>query len=212
MSMPLLILLFGFLYALLVGLLSFLRREGLSAQFAIESILITLIFSALAAFTSIVVHPVLFLIIIYLITMHVRLLVDVSNSVAKRSNFKMAENIYNLATRIWPDRAGRLIVDINRGTLCLQKGDLDGSIEAFKAILEMTDQGHLGAKYEAAAHFNLGQAYRRKDLEAQAIVEFNNVLETWPASEYAHHAANMLAHSRLKIKPAESDKDTPDKV
>ena len=36
MSMPLLILLFGLLYALLVGLLSFLRREGLSAQFAIE--------------------------------------------------------------------------------------------------------------------------------------------------------------------------------
>ncbi len=139
MSMPLLILLFGFLYALLVGLLSFLRREGLSAQFAIESIVITLIFSALAAYSSIVVHPVVFLIIIYLLTMRVRLLVDVGNSFARRSNFKMAENIYHLAESLWPDRAGRLIVEINRGTLCLQKGDLDGSIEVFKAILE-TDQ------------------------------------------------------------------------
>ena len=116
------------------------------------------------------------------------------------------------ATRLWPDRAGRLIVEINRGTLCLQKGDLDGSIEVFKAILEGTGQGHLGAKYEAAAHYNLGQAYRRKDLEAQAIAEFNNVLDTWPASEYAHHAANILAHSRHKIKPADSEEDTPGKT
>jgi tetratricopeptide (TPR) repeat protein len=188
-----------------------MRREGLSGQFAIESIAITLIFSALAAFTGLAVHPVLFLIILYLITMRVRLLVDLGNSFARRSSFETAEKIYSFASRLWPDRAARLIIEINQGTLCLQKGLLDEAIGVFKSILEETNQGHLGAKYESAAHYNLGQAYRRKNLEAQAIAEFNTVLDTWPASEYAHHAAKILAHSRQKIKPSDVEEDTPDK-
>jgi len=211
MSMPTLLLLVGFLYALLVGLLAFLRREGLSAQFAIESIAITVIFSGLAALTGIVVHPVLFLVILYIVTMRVRLLVDLGNSFARRSNFDTAEKIYAFISRLWPDRAGRLIVEINQGTLCLQKGAIDEAIRVFKSILENASQDRLGAKYEAAAHYNLGQAYRRKDMEAQAIVEFNAVLDTWPASEYARRASSILAHSSHKIKPTDSDEGTPDK-
>jgi tetratricopeptide (TPR) repeat protein len=209
--MPTLLLLVGFLYALLVGLLAFLRREGLSAQFAIESIAITVIFSGLAALTGIVVHPVLFLVILYIVTMRVRLLVDLGNSFARRSNFDTAEKIYAFISRLWPDRAGRLIVEINQGTLCLQKGAIDDAIRVFKSILENASQDRLGAKYEAAAHYNLGQAYRRKDMEAQAIVEFNAVLDTWPASEYARRASSILAHSSHKINPTDSEEGTPDK-
>jgi tetratricopeptide (TPR) repeat protein len=211
MNMPTLLLMVGLLYALLVGLLASLRREGLSAQFALESIAVTVIFSGLAAFTGLVVHPVLFLVILYLATMRVRLLVDLGNSFARRSNFDAAEKIYAFISRLWPDRAGRLIVEINRGTLCMQKGHLDEAIGIFKGILEKASPEHLGAKYEAAVHYNLGQAYRRKDLEAQAIAEFNAVLDTWPASEYAHRASSILAHSRHKINPSDAEEDTPDK-
>lgn len=211
MSMPTIILLFGLLYALLVGLLALMRREGLSAQFAIESIAITVFFSGLVALTGFNMNPVLFLIILYLVTMRVRLLVDVGNSFARRSNFAAAENIYNFALRLRPDRAGRLIIEINQGTLCLQKGFIDEAIHIFKGILEKASQDRLGVKYEAATHYNLGQAYRRKDLEAQAIAEFNAVLDTWPASEYAHHASSILAHSRHRINPTDPEEDTPDK-
>ena len=211
MSMPTLLLMVGLLYTLLIGLLAFLRREGLSAQFAIESIVITVIFSVLAAWTSIVIHPVLFLVILYLVTMRVRLLVDLGNSFARRSNFASAEKIYAFISRLWPDSAGRLIVEINQGTLSLQKGHTDEAIRVFKDILEKADQDHLGLKYEAAAHYNLGRAYRRKDLEAQAIAEFNAVLDTWPASEYARRASSILAHSRHTIKPTDANEDTSEK-
>ena len=212
MSMPTLLLMIGLLYALLVGLLAFLRHESLSAQFAIESIVITVIFSGLAAWSSFVIHPVLFLVILYLVTMRVRLLVDLGNSFARRSKFDTAEKIYAFISRLYPDQAGRLIVEINQGTLSLQKGRTDEAIRVFKDVLESGSQGHLGAKYEAAAHYNLGQAYRRKDMETQAIAEFNAVLETWPASEYARRARSILAHSRHNIKPTDENEDTVDKT
>jgi tetratricopeptide (TPR) repeat protein len=211
MSMPTLLMMVGLLYALLVGLLAFLRREGLSAQFAIESIVITVVFSLLAALTSLVVTPIVFLVILYLVTMRVRLLVDLANSFARRSKFDTAEKIYTFIFRLWPDRAGRQIVEINRGTLCIQKGFIDEAIPVFKSILENASRDHLGAKYEAAAHYNLGVAYRRKGLEAQAIVEFNAVLDTWPASEFARRSRSILAHSRHKDNPTDPDEDTTDK-
>ena len=83
-----------------------------------------------------------------------------------------------------------MIVQINQGVLCLQRGFTDDAIRVFKHILEEGAQGHLGAKYESAAHYNLGEAYLRKDMEAQATVEFNAVLDTWPASEYARRASS----------------------
>jgi tetratricopeptide (TPR) repeat protein len=211
MSMPTLLLMVGLLYALLVGLLAFMRREGLSTQFAIESIAITVIFSVLAALTSLVVSPVVFLVILYLVTMRVRLLVDLSNSFARRSKFDTAEKIYAFISRLWPDRAGRQIVEINRATLCLQQGFFDEAIRMLKGILENASRDHLGAKYEAAAHYNLGVAYRRKGQETQAIVEFNAVLDTWPASEFARRSRSILAHSRHKDNPTDSDEDTSDK-
>jgi hypothetical protein len=211
MSMPTLLLMVGLLYMLLVGLIAFLRREGLSTQFAIESIAITLFFSVLAALTNFVIPPYLFLIILYIVTMRVRLLVDLGNSFAFRSNFETAEKIYAFISRLRPDSTGRLIVEINQGVLCLHKGFPDDAIRIFKGVLEKTGQGRLGAKYVAAAHYNLGQAYRRKQMEAQAIAEFNAVLDTWPASEYARRARSILAHSRGEDIPAGEEEDSADK-
>jgi len=68
--------------------------------------------------------------------------------------------------------------------------------------LQKAAQGYLGVKYESAAHYNLGVAYRRKRMEAQAVAEFNAVLETWPTSVYAHHARQALEQGRRKDKPS----------
>lgn len=197
MSLPTLLLLEGFLYIVLFGGLSFLRREGLSGQFAIEAATLTVITSGLAALSGFSIHPILFLIIIYLITMRVRLLVDVGNVFARRRQFTYADRIYTIAARLWPDNSNQLIVLINRGTLRLHQGELDEAITTFTGILQKVHHGHLGIKYEAATHYNLGVAYRLKKVEAQAIKEFNAVLDTWPASEYAPRAKAAIEKTRL---------------
>jgi tetratricopeptide (TPR) repeat protein len=166
MNLPTTLLLVGLAYTVLFGGLSLMRREGLSAQFAFEATAITVILSGLTALTGFPTHPVFFLAILYLVTMRIRLLVDVGNYLARRGKFSSAEGVYRLAERLWPDRSGRLIIEINRGTLCLQQGALDEAIHTFKSILEKAGQGYLGVKHEAAAHYNLGHAYRRKDMEA----------------------------------------------
>ena len=209
MNLPLSLLLEGLLFIVVFGALSLFRREGLSVQFAIEATVITLVAVALAAFTPFAPHPILLLIVIYLVTMRVRLLVDLGTLLAQRGQFTQADRIYTLALRLWPDHAGRLIVEVNQGAACLQRNALDQAISIFKSVLEKAGQGYLGVKYESAAHYNLGVAYRRKNMEAQAVAEFNAVLDTWPASVYAHRADIALAQGRHKDKPQKPDKDAP---
>jgi tetratricopeptide (TPR) repeat protein len=207
-NLPLLLLLEGLLFIVVFGALSLFRREGLSVQFAIEATAITLVAVALTAFTPFAVSPILLLIVIYLVTMRVRLLVDLGTFFAQRGQFAQADRIFTLALRLWPDHAGRLIVEVNQGAACLQRNALDQAI-SIKSVLEKAGQGYLGVKYESAAHYNLGVAYRRKNMEAQAIAEFNAVLDTWPASVYARRAEIALAQGRHKDKPQKPDKDAP---
>lgn len=201
MSLTEIIVLEGLAYTVFFGGLARLRREGLSGQFALEATLITAAAAGLTAGLNFPVHPVLFLVILYLITMRARLLVDIGNLLAQRGQFAPAERLYNLAVRLWPDQNNRLIVRVNQGVVCLQRGALDQAIAIFQEILQRAGQGHLGARYEAATHYNLGLAYRRKHLDAQATMEFNAVLEAWPFSEYARHAAAALEQKRHKNVP-----------
>lgn len=207
MSLPFQLLLIGFLYALLVGGLALLRREGISTRFLLESAAITLIAGGLAAL-RIPVNLVLFLILLYLLTMRVRLLIDLANVFAKRGRYKQAELLYGLASRLWPDITGGLVLKINRATMLLQENKLDEAIALFKDVIKQTGQGYLGVKYEAAAHYNLGVAYRRKEMHGPAKVEFNLVLDTWPASEYGRHAEAALKKYRQEIHSSITKEDT----
>jgi len=208
-NLPMFLLLEGLLFVVVFGALSLFRREGLSIQFAFEVTAITLVAVALTALTPFAVSPILLLIVIYLVTMRVRLLVDLGTFLARRGQFAQADRIYALALRLWPDHTGRLIVQVNQGTALLQRNALDQAIVIFKSVLEKAGQGDLGVKYESAAHYNLGVAYRRKNMEAQAIAEFNAVLDTWPASVYARQADIALAQGHHKDKPHKPDKDAP---
>ena len=209
MSLPLLLLLEGLLYVVFFGALSLFRREGLSVPFAIEATIITAAAAGLTAFTPLTVNPIVMLVIIYLVTMRVRLLVDVGTLLAQRGQFAQAERFFTFALRLWPDPSGRLIVQVNQGVARLQQNALDEAIAIFKAVLEQGRQGYLGVKYESAAHYNLGVAYRRKKMDAQATAEFNAVLDIWPTSVYARSAALALQQGHHKDKPSTQDKDTP---
>jgi tetratricopeptide (TPR) repeat protein len=203
------ILLEGLLFVVVVGALSLFRREGLSLQFALEAMAVMAILSGLTAFTPWQVSPILALVLVYLVTMRVRLLVDLGTLLAERGQFTRSDRLYALALRLWPDQTGRLMIQVNQGVACLQRKSLDEGITIFKSVLGQAGQGYLGVKYESAAHYNLGVAYRRKNMEAQAITEFNAVLDTWPASVYARRAEIALAQKRQKDKPQQPDKDAP---
>jgi len=207
-SLPVLILLEGLLFIALFGGLSWLRREGLSGRFAVEALILTIVASGLTALTNLT-NPIVFLIVLYLATMRVRLVVDVGNLLAQRGQFAQADRLYALAMRLWPDSAGCLIVQVNQGVSRLQQGANDQAVGIFKDVLQKASQGYLGVKYEAAAHYNLAVAYRRKGMDAQATAEFNAVLDAWPVSEYARRAKAALEQGRRKS--ATPPGDTTDK-
>jgi tetratricopeptide (TPR) repeat protein len=196
-----LLFLIGFLFILLFGGLSLLRREGLSIRFAVESLAFTGLVALLTLWLNFTIHPAIFLMAIYIVTMRIRLMVDVGNWFARRKNFSIAEKIYDFAGLLWADASNRLILQINKGTLRFQQGAMDEAILIFRNLLAETHHGFLGIRYESAAHYNLGVAYMRKGLEAQAVAEFNTVLEIWPASEYARAARNALTRHRQSSKP-----------
>ncbi len=192
MDSPFFLVLVGFLYIVLFGGLALMRREGLSLRFAVESILVILVFLILGLATGVSASPILFLAVIYLVTMRARLLVDIGIFFARRRNFGLAESCYNLADRLGVDRTNRIIIALNRGVSLVQKGELDTAIAAFKAVLAEKDQGYMGVKHEAAAHYNLGVAYLKSSQPAQANAEFHAVLDTWPTSIYARRAEAAL--------------------
>lgn len=207
-SLPVILLLEGFSFVVLFGAVSLLKREGLSRRFAIEAVIFTLIVSGITALTGIQTHPVLFLILIYLLTMRVRILVDLGNIFARRGQFELADKLYTLAEGLWPDSTNRLILKVNQGTSLLQQKKLDEAIAIFTDVLDHATQGHLGVKYEAAAHYNMGVAYLRKNMDARASIAFNAVVDTWPASEYARRAEVALERNRRKNNPSTS-KENP---
>jgi tetratricopeptide (TPR) repeat protein len=206
MSLHIMIGLIGLIYIVVFGVMTVLRREGLSNRFAVESLVITAICVILVVLTAVQIHPVVFLLLLYLITMRVRILVDVANLFAGRRNYAQAEKIYDLASRMWPDQTGKLVIEVNHAILLLQRNQLDESVALFTSVLSQANKGFLGVKYEAAVHYNLGVAYLRKNNPSMATVEFNAVLDTWPASVYARRAQQALERQRNKVTSQEDNK------
>ena len=197
MHPSLLILLIGLLYILGFSVLSYLRRQGTSNRFIIEGLIITALFSAISFFSPI--HLIVFLIIIYLITMRVRLLVDLGSWLTSKNRFGHTLNIYQFALRLWPDAVARQIVLINRGVTELRMGEPEA---AFITLEEALANESLvpGAKYQSAGYYNLGLACQRTNREAKAIRHFNEAIDALPNSIYAHAARQALK----KRKPNET--------
>jgi tetratricopeptide (TPR) repeat protein len=193
-------LLVGLFYILVVGVLSLLRREGLSTQIALESLAVIAIALVVGWITGPGVSPILLFIVLYLVTMRARLLTDLANLVFKRWGYPSAERLYRLALRLRPDHTSQLIVRINWGTARLRSGDTEGAIAELKDVLaSAAERGGLGQKYEAACLFNLAVAYRKAGDDSKAILQFNKVIDEHPASVYgqaAEQALNSMRKSR----------------
>nr|HID15158.1 tetratricopeptide repeat protein [Anaerolineae bacterium] len=196
MHPSLLILLVGLLYILAFGALSFVRRQGLSTRFAVEGLIVTGIGAALH-YVSVLVSPVLFLIILYLVTMRVRLLVDLGNWLTSRKQYDRALALFRLALRLGPDAVSRQIVLINRGVTQLRMQEPEAARLTLEEALA-DEKVRPGARYLAAGYYNLGLACRRTGREAEAIRRFNEAIDALPNSIYAHAARRALKNKDPK--------------
>jgi len=188
----LLLLLVACLFVLAFGAMGFMRREGLSIQFALETAILTVVLVGGSWLTGLPLSPFLFVIILYLVTMRSRLVVDAANMLARRDRKEMAFRLYDLALGLRPDAASRLIVLSNRGAALLHGGQVDEAISTLKGVLADSQSSHLGIKYEAADHYNLGYAYELKGEDALSVIHYNQAIEVLPHSLYARAAESAL--------------------
>ncbi len=188
----LLLVLVACLFVLAFGVLGFMRREGLSVQFAVETAILTAILVGGSWLIGRPLNPFLFLIILYLVTMRSRLVVDVANTLVRRGRKEAAFRTYDLAMALRPDDASRLVVQTNRGAALLHEGQVDDAVAALEDVLSDSQRARLGIKYEAAAYYNLGYAYELKGEEALSVAQYNNAMEALPGSLYAKAAQSAL--------------------
>jgi tetratricopeptide (TPR) repeat protein len=214
MHPSLLILLVGLLYLLGFGGLSYLRRQGLSARFAIEGLIIIAIGVALTL-AAVPLHPLILLAALYLVTMRVRLLVDLGNWLTSRKRYEQALACYRFALRLGCDEVSCQIVLINHGVAQLRMQDPEAARLTLLDVLgcqpPMALEGQppsavggqppsavggrlkqSGAHYLSAGYYNLGLACRRTGREAEATRHFNEAIDILPSSIYAHAARQAL--------------------
>lgn len=196
MNSPLIVPLVGLVYLLGFGALSFVRRQGLSARFAIEGLIITAIGTGLR-YAGVTLHPLLFLAVLYSITMRVRLLIDIGNWFSARGQCARALALYRLALRVGPDLSSRQIVTINRGVAQLRNGDPESAYLTLREALSDED-GQIGAQHLAASYYNLGLACRRSGREAEAVRRFNEAVDAWPNSVYGQAATKELNRNTVE--------------
>lgn len=188
----LLLLLVASLFILVFGGLGFLRREGLSIQFALEAVGLTVLLVGGTWLLDIQLSPFLFLALLYLITMRSRLTVDVANFLVRRNQHDLAFRLYRLSLAWWPDAPSRLIVLTNWGAAQVYIGQLDAAIETLEGVLDLEQRSRLGLKYEAACRYNLGYAYEKKGEDAKATAQYNETIDLLPGSVYAQAAQAAL--------------------
>ena len=136
MNPYLLIALVGLIYIVVFGGLSVIRREGLSTQFAFEVLGITAMVAVGGLLTRTRVNAVLFLILVYLLSMRARLLVDLANLLSARGRQRDAITLLQWAIRLYPDRSTRLIILVNMGIVQLRRQNPESAQALFELVLE----------------------------------------------------------------------------
>ena len=176
------------------GGLSLLRREPRSARFALESLVLGGAIVGLAWTTRTPLSPLAFFLVLYLVAMRSRLLVEVANLLARQGRISAALRLYAWALRLAGDATSRVVVQVNRAAALLLGGRVAEVVTLLEGVLA---PGHgLGIKWEAAAHYNLGQAYVRQGQTGLGRAQFHEVIALLPGSPYAQHAARALERLR----------------
>ncbi|MGB9593487.1 MAG: tetratricopeptide repeat protein [Anaerolineae bacterium] len=209
---PWMVLLVGLLYIVAFGALGLVRREPLSLRFAVESLGFTALIYGIYWVSGFLMSPILFLILLYVLTMRAQILVDVGNLAVRRGRWDMARGLYRLGERLSVADPSRWAARINTGASFLKEGRLEEAIQALSPLLENAEKGRLAPKHEAACRYNLGLALMRSGRCAEAVHQLNEVVELLPGSIYAIGANAELKRYRKTAtgqdKPCESETDT----
>lgn len=187
----LVILVTGLVFILAFGGLGYLRGHGLSGQLAAEGLAITALFALLAWAANVSLNPIMFLIILYLVSMRTRILLDAGNFFLNAGNIPAAISLYKLALKLWPDSAGRCIAKINIGVAKIRSGAMKEAIAILEEVLEKHKEV-IGFRNEAACLFNLGLAYRKAGQKDKAIHCLKEAIELSPDSLYGRRAKELL--------------------
>ncbi len=196
MNQTLSLLLTGVLFIGLFTLLGIVRKEGISRRFIFESSVVTAVFVLLSLLSILPVHPVVFLIVIYAVTMRVRMMIDLGSALARRGKTTWAARAFKAALMLGPDKAGALMVRLNQGACALADKRPAEAIPLLEDVSGKAEAARLGVKYRAACHYNLGIALWREKRTAEAARELEAAAEAWPASTYARRAENTLKKLR----------------
>jgi tetratricopeptide (TPR) repeat protein len=183
------------LFILIFGGLPVLRKEEPSLQLVAGVLVLTALVIAFSMLTGIYLHPVIFLILLYMSTMRCRVLVDLGNLLSSWGQHQRALSLYRLSMRLGPDSPALLSALISYGAVLVRVGALDEAIRVLEEVLEKWGED-LPPQHEAACHYNLGVAYLRMDDERRAVREFNQTIDAWPPSPYAQRASAALERRR----------------
>ena len=208
MNPYLLIVLEGLLFIVAFGGLTQIRREGLTTQFIVEGAGVTALALLASLATGQPIHPLAFLVVIYLFCMRVRLTIDIANVAAQSGRGSLAMQLYRLASMLAPDASGRVLIEINRAALLLAAGRSADAIPLLEGVLERAKELHLGFKHEAVCRYNLGQAYLKEGREGVAVQQFNAVIDLWPGSRYAERAETALSTRSQRHRPTTEEEQS----
>lgn len=198
MNLYLMILVLGFSYAVLFGMLAYLKREGISLQFTLEAAGITALIAGVGYLSGSEINPLLFLAFIYLVTMRSRLLTDVANFLSGRGRQRDAISVLQVALSLFPDQSTRLIILTNMGIVQLRRKNPASAVELLQSVLEEGEGDGLGLRYLAACHYNLGIALRKLDRHAESVKHFREAVEVFPGSPYGKAAERALTERRKR--------------
>jgi len=179
----------GLGYVAVFGLMFWVRREGFQVKFTIEGLVLTLIGTVLAFYG--LIGPILFLVVLYLVTMRTRVLADAGNYLSNNGHFREALLMFDLGEKTWPDAMGKFMLAIDKGVALFRMGAVKKAIETLEAALEQTSV-EVPAKHVAACHYNLAIAYQRAGKTEASRQHFLKVLDIDPDSIYAIGARTGL--------------------
>ena len=196
MDPHLIVLIVGLSYAVVYGLMAILRREGVTTQFILESVILTGLVAGGGYFTNSPANPILFLVFLYIFTSRSRLLVDLANMLSNRGRQRDAINILQVALRLYPDKPTRLIILVNMGIVQLRRENPESTRMLMETVLEEAQEGGLGLRHKAACYYNLGLAFQQLGKEGQAVRYFKQATEVFPGSQYGKAAAKAIEDRR----------------
>ena len=188
----------GISYVVIFGVMAILRREGISSQFLLEGLVLTCAVTAGGYLSGSHANPLLFLMFLYIVTMRSRLLVDLASFLSSRGRQRDAISTLQVSLRLWPDDSTRRIALVNMGIVQLRRENPESAKQLLEEALKEDARGGLSLRHQAAAHFNLGLAYRRIGQEGKAAHHFETATNIMPGSPYGKAAEKALKQRREK--------------